>query len=775
MKPLYNINRIPRKIRIGNKARSIRLLKRKAFPVPRSFIIPAEIHNKYRVDSESTLAYIREPLEKKVDPAISYAVRSSGLTEDRDDWSYAGQFKTFLNVKGYKAIIEAVVKIWESADTVDKGVYKKKISPDTNASGMAVIIQEMIRARWSGVAFSINPVTGRSEMIIEGIRGEGKKLVQEGQTPYRWIFHQGTWESYTEEDSPGKEVLGEIRLGLESLRKFYRSEIDVEWVWNGRKLYYLQCRKVTTHKYPTIYSNHISREVLPGMIKPLVWSVNIPLVNGAWLKLLRKMLGSLDITPEQLSRSFYYRTYFNMGTLGSLFQKLGLPKDSLESLMGRKDPSGKSAFKPGLKTMRYIPRIIVFLVSNMNLGSKFRKDFQELRQKTDSLIRKLKNFDRENYRSLFDLVNSVSGEVAYYNIIIPLTMQVTNRMLQRRMEKKGYDFSLLNFLEDIPLIQEYDPQYHIQILQQKWKALPEAHRDPIKSYAELNDATAEDTLNQFRQELDEFIRKFGHFSESGNDFSYIPWRENPGFVFNMIIKESKVSGAGQEKLIESKKSSLPGTMRRAYRRAGTYRLYREMISSEYTRCYGLFRKLFMKSGSYLSEKGLLKDPGDVFYLTLEEHNQLLAEESPVLARQLREKIAHTRDEMESYKDIMLPSVIYGDIPPPIPDKEHKQFRGIPTSPGIYEGKITVIRGYQDFQKEIDGNIIVIPFSDVGWTPIMVNAGAIVSESGGMLSHASIVARELSIPAIASVDHACSLKDGTKAKVDGFNGYLTIHK
>ena len=79
------------------------------------------------------------------------------------------------------------------------------------------------------------------------------------------------------------------------------------------------------------------------MIKPLVWSINIPLVNSAWIRLLESLLGPLGISPEQLSHSFYYRAYFNMGTMGTLFRRLGFPRNSLESLMGRKDPSGKSA------------------------------------------------------------------------------------------------------------------------------------------------------------------------------------------------------------------------------------------------------------------------------------------------------------------------------------------------------------------------------------------------------------------------------------------------
>ena len=103
------------------------------------------------------------------------------------------------------------------------------------------------------------------------------------------------------------------------------------------------------------------------MIKPLVWTINNTLVNSAWLRLLCGMLGKLDIKPEELSEAFYYRAYFNMGTLGALFRMMGLPRDSLESLMGRKDPSGKSSFKPSLKTMKYLPRMVLFMLSMVNL------------------------------------------------------------------------------------------------------------------------------------------------------------------------------------------------------------------------------------------------------------------------------------------------------------------------------------------------------------------------------------------------------------------------
>ena len=70
--------------------------------------------------------------------------------------------------------------------------------------------------------------------------------------------------------------------------------------------------------------------------------------------------------------------------------------------------------------------------------------------------------------------------------------------------------------------------------------------------------------------------------------------------------------------------------------------------------------------------------------------------------------------------------------------------------------------------------VIIPFSDVSWTPILTIAGAIVSETGGLLSHCSIIAREMGIPALVSVENACATGSGLRATVDGSNGILTIH-
>jgi pyruvate,water dikinase len=89
--------------------------------------------------------------------------------------------------------------------------------------------------------------------------------------------------------------------------------------------------------------------------------------------------------------------------------------------------------------------------------------------------------------------------------------------------------------------------------------------------------------------------------------------------------------------------------------------------------------------------------------------------------------------------------------------------------------VRVISGIHEFDKMRQGDVLVIPFSDVGWTPLFTKAGAVIAESGGILSHSSIIAREYNIPAVVSVPGACTLADETIVTVDGYRGEVILHE
>jgi pyruvate,water dikinase len=81
----------------------------------------------------------------------------------------------------------------------------------------------------------------------------------------------------------------------------------------------------------------------------------------------------------------------------------------------------------------------------------------------------------------------------------------------------------------------------------------------------------------------------------------------------------------------------------------------------------------------------------------------------------------------------------------------------------------IVSGIEEAERVEPGDILVIPYSDIGWTPMLAKAGGIVAESGGLLSHSSIVAREFGIPCVVSVPGAMRLPEGATVHLDGYTG------
>jgi pyruvate,water dikinase len=250
---------------------------------------------------------------------------------------------------------------------------------DGEPVAMAVMVQRMVSARASGVAFSRNPMTGLNEVVIEAVAGGGDALVGGGVTPERWIWRWGAWSARPD---AGATLPEEVARGIaaETIRagEKFGSPVDLEWVWDGNEVWWVQVRPITGLDNVSVYSNRISREVMPGMIKPLVWSVNVPVVNRAWITLFGELIGPNDLQPEQLAKSFAYRSYFNMGTIGEIFALLGMPRDGLEMLLGLPSES-KPKFRPSAATMRHLPRLLTNVLRKARYGPKLQPEIDELR------------------------------------------------------------------------------------------------------------------------------------------------------------------------------------------------------------------------------------------------------------------------------------------------------------------------------------------------------------------------------------------------------------
>ncbi|MBN2537275.1 hypothetical protein JXB37_03250, partial [candidate division WOR-3 bacterium] len=594
--------------------------------------------------------------------------------------------------------------------------------------------------------------------------------VQDGVTPARWVHKWGEYVSRPEQADIPKPVVDEVIAGTRRIARRFRRPADLEWVWDGERLWWVQLRPITAIDNVTIYSNRISREFLPGMIKPLVWSVNIPLVNAAWIRLFDELVGHTGLEPDELARSFHYRAYFSLTAVGRVFQVLGLPQETLELLLGIEHTGPeKPRFRPSARTWRLLPRMLWAVFDKWRFDRRLRRFLDPARGRFDELrAERLATLDEPGLLRHVDRLHELGTETAYYNIVVPLLMQLYNRLVRTRLRRAGLDWERFDPALGMPELAEHDPKSLLAGLNARYLGLEPADREAIAARGHA--ALAEPALAGFRREVDRFIERFGHFSASGNDFSVRPWREDKDLVVRMVVEFSAPPAPARDASAVGR--ALRGPFSRlALRRARRFRVYREQVSSLYTFGYGLFRDVFLELGSRFTGDGRLDRPDDILYLYLGEVRRAVAGDGA----DLRALAAARRREMAAVADAPLPTIIFGDDAPPVYDETGSRLRGTPTSRGYYRGPVRVIRSPAESGRLRPGDVLVIPFSDVGWTPLFARAGAVVSGSGGMLSHSSIVAREYGIPAVVSVNGALDLADGVVVAVDGYKGEITIQE
>ncbi len=205
---------------------------------------------------------------------VGVAVRSSSTEEDSREASFAGQYMTFLNVIGIEAVVKAILRCLASFFSAQAVDYRTRKGLSIKESRLAVLVQQQVLADVSAVIFSANPVTGdRGVVVINASWGLGESVVSGSVTPDTYIVRKadlnilsrqisekllmtvqdtnGTKQVYVprimqKEPCIGDEQIHEmVQLAL-TLEKVQGWPVDIECVYQAKKLYLLQCRPITT-------------------------------------------------------------------------------------------------------------------------------------------------------------------------------------------------------------------------------------------------------------------------------------------------------------------------------------------------------------------------------------------------------------------------------------------------------------------------------------------------------------------------------------------------
>ena len=251
---------------------------------------------------------IKEEFEKEIENALNeesyYAVRSSSIEEDSSNFSFAGQFETYLYVKK-ENMLEKIKEVWISSFSNHVMKYRKEGKINNEINVPAVIIQEMVNSEKAGVGFSVNPVNNNyDEVVISGTYGLGTSIVDGDENGDLFIYNKKTKEIKkeirtkkirqvldfenkkikTEEINIEEEILNDSEIcelgeNIINIEKYYGKPQDMEWAFEKEKLYILQSRPITTLEktgkktYNTIiWDNSNIVESYPEITLPLTFS-----------------------------------------------------------------------------------------------------------------------------------------------------------------------------------------------------------------------------------------------------------------------------------------------------------------------------------------------------------------------------------------------------------------------------------------------------------------------------------------------------------------------
>lgn len=712
---------------VGGKAANLIWLDRAGARVPKTWVVRRS-----------------DRVEEVLGEAPVFAVRSSFDEEDGAFRARAGEFLTLLDVP---------------PDRLESAVQQVLAAPN-RGSGGAVVIQEMIPAVVSGVAFSRNPVTGLSDIVVEAIRGRGEQILAQGADPMRWTSHNGRFVELPRDGRDLDQLISQVVAGTTKLSRSF-GPADLEWVWDGEVLWWVQIRPITSIRDVPIFSRRISKDVMPGLIKPLVWSVNVPMVNSAWVRLITEAIGPNDLDPERLAASFAYRSYFDMRAFGDIFESLGMPRDSLENLLGLHGE--KTRMKPSGSSFLKLPRLL-FLSARRAAGTgsmeRQRQSLQVLLEEASAAH--LDQFENQELIAHIRRLEDLGARAAYLNIVIPLLANGFANLLRRRLEKAGID----------PEVMEPDPAGGHDLrdglgrIRESFERMAPADIELALGgdLSRLDDSTA--------ARLDAFVGRFGHLSESVNDMSAPRWREDPLVVLRLAVQTN----------LAQDKRAIPGShgtqrmgrirrlrIGRLGKRVKKLSIQREAVGSTFAYGYGLLRPAFLELGRRLVERDFIDYPEDVFFLSEDEAIDALVDGR---ATDPKKKVEAVKTEMESVADLIMPDTIIGDRWLPESDEVATRLQGVGTSRGRYRGTARFIGSIEDAAKLEEGQVLVIDRSDIAWTFLFSRAGAVITEAGGLLAHSSITARELGVPCVSSVARA-RLLDGLTVLVDGTTGEVLV--
>ncbi|ANS80145.1 Phosphoenolpyruvate synthase [Serinicoccus hydrothermalis] len=776
---------------VGGKGANLGELIDAGLPVPRGFVVTTQgyaevaagvdvsgdLGDGSAVRHELAGVDIPDGLREQIVAAYAdlgeprVAVRSSATAEDLPGAAFAGQQDTYLDVTGTEQLLRAVRECWASLWTERAIAYRRRLGISPSSVALAVVVQEMVPADAAGVMFTANPVTGsRDEVVVNAAPGLGEALVSGEVTPETSVVAGGRVTERTAGESAGPVVPDETLLALAALGRrvaehFGRPQ-DIEWAVTGSGLSLLQARPMTALPPPPLDLAPVQRLTGPQILEMLP-ARPYPLDVSAWIAPgLGRMVQRMLLEIPGLTVSFADVLPERDGVVERFVPPHPRPTARVLTAPARILPRLR-CFRPA----RWWddPRWAAFdaRVRRMNATDLAGLDWAGLLATHQDALAALDLVTdlRVDHlpRAAVDLVGLRLAALALGRWSPALT-----RGIRSRTEATNDALQELADLarEDDDLVAALDAQEPMTALD-----------DP--------------RFAGFREQLDAVLRDFGHRESASPLFLSLPtWRDAPETVLALVRmlvdrpagSEAAEGGAAAHEAVAAQRHLLEHPLLRGPlgepvrgllddARAGI--AFREDSHFEATRVLPVLRAVMLEVGRRLAGAGVLAQRDDVWHLRWEEVAALgdLGDAAADAAAELRHTVDRRRARREELASVPLiaPGAFRRSRGAP-PDA---LVTGTPASAGRASGPVRVIRKPADFARLRPGDVLVCSYTNPSWTPLFQRAVAVVVDTGGVGSHAAIVAREYAVPAVMGTGTGTrALRDGQLVVVDGDAGVVT---
>ncbi|MBU7018181.1 MAG: hypothetical protein HXS44_11785 [Theionarchaea archaeon] len=824
---------------VGGKAYNISLLAKKGFPVPQGFCLTTQAYdyfmhyNEIYEENEDTPDKILEgtmpPILEQIiiDAHGQYmngkmcAIRSSGTAEDLRNASFAGQYESFLNVTG-DDLFDSIRKCWASLWGRKAVEYRKRMGIEKRVK-MAVLVQEMIPSQASGVLF-----TGE-EIVVEAVRGLGDALVAGKTIPDRFVVsrqgleilkrelsHQEPEQQSMKEknahDSGIFPPAGSQALSDEFVRKLCSLAIrveqcfsfpqDIEWTLCDGKLLILQARPISVIAEKTVWSRANVAETQPGYV---MYLSRIPenrtddIVLG--LHPLLDCFGLKDIPENLRFREYIYgHTYLNITTVHNTLGKIpGLSPEILDQSLGVQGEEEASQSTMGLSEMaKLLPgtlRVIRFFLQLISRAEHVIPNSEELIRSITGRRSHLHELDLEELDELVWEMYDRNSQVFQVHSVTALAAMSFFGVIQKfteRIGQEGEENLLTIGLEGMSSSQLGLEMWKLAHMAAQW---PRVSKTILSQKADALEELRNSKEGQsFLKELETFLEEYGDRCNQEMELSTPRWVEDPTFTLSMVSTYLRSPGLNPEKTMEQQKEMrLKATERilnkisnpiekvvfdRLLRKTQEYIVTRENLKTVWVRGLSALRFLYLAIAENFVRNGMLTESEEIFFLKMTEVSEVISGE--LGKTKMKELITERKKEKDKYADVEVPEVVI-DRPPPIEELKYSVesttlLTGIGCSHGIKTGRARVLLDPRGLDEFVEGEILVAPITDPGWSPLFVAAGGLVMELGGTLSHGVIIAREYGIPAVVGVKNATKIiKTGQLITVDGYKGNVCIEE